>query len=228
MTYYTRILSFSNENELKDLLINFRNYYPSEATESYLTKLQYIINQNEFNSNGYYIGFNVGNKNLFLPNIDMKDILKSNNSDEIQVIDLHDFVNIIKNSHGIIPKAPPIYEAATPKNKEVMEELLISVDYRDRNNAYWQESVFRNKTIIVGSEECFHSVLTKALKDEDFMTLTYKGKPRQNIYIDTKNGPKITGYMYCGKTEIDDKRVFFDVWVTVKKLTDYQFEIIED
>lgn len=108
-----------------------------------------------------------------------------------------------------------------------MEELLITVSYQDRNNKYWKESYFRNKTIVVESHESFHTVLAEALKEDDFLELTYKAKPKSNIYIDTKDGSKIIGYLYCGKTEIDGKRIFFDVWVSVKKVVDYEFEIIE-
>ena len=79
-----------------------------------------------------------------------------------------------------------------------------------------------------------HRQINELLKEVDGQELSYKCKPRNNIYIDQKEGgAKIIGYMYRSKTEIydrsaniNDAKAYFDAWVTLKEVIDYPIEEI--
>ena len=120
-----------------------------------------------------------------------------------------------------------------------MIELLITVDYRAED--YWSESTLKNKSRFIDENKDIHDQLAKVLYDEDYCTLSYNNRPRSNIYIDIaqpKGAPKqiptskIVGYMYRGKQNIENKNrkwvdVNFDVWVSIKKVVEFEFKKIE-
>lgn len=111
-------------------------------------------------------------------------------------------------------------------------QILMNVDYSG-NNQYWSESAFTNKIVTIDTSKNIHNQIAELLKDNDSCELSYKNKPKGNIFIDTIEGePKIIGYIYRGKQEIfnDLKRAWikcnFDVWVSIKKISEFNFEPI--
>lgn len=115
-----------------------------------------------------------------------------------------------------------------------MKTVVLKVDYTDSTNKFWFDSYIKNKIVSFNPElKSIHEVI-KDVCEHEGMILTYGGKPQGNVYRDTKNGEaRIVGYMYRGKTEIHDrdmpkaKTAYFDVWVTIGSVEEFEFEMIE-
>ncbi|MDD4922192.1 MAG: hypothetical protein PHS30_06915 [Bacteroidales bacterium] len=111
-------------------------------------------------------------------------------------------------------------------------KALITIDYRDTSDRFWFESTVKNKIVNIPEDKTIHEIVREMCEIEG-MTLTYKGKPKGNVYVDTKEGtPKAIGYVYRGKSEIYDRGSrpqtgFFDVWVTLHQVTDFEIESID-
>ncbi len=108
--------------------------------------------------------------------------------------------------------------------------LLIDVTYTGNEN-FWQESTLKNKIIRIDESKNIHNQIAEICKENDYVEFSYKNKPQGNVFIDTKEGEaKRIGYMYRCKSEIETstgwKKAFFDVWVTLKKVTDSEIEKI--
>lgn len=105
-------------------------------------------------------------------------------------------------------------------------KLLLNVDYRDDTGKYWQESYIKNK--IVEQSGTIKETVVKTLESEDFVTVSYKGKPKTPVYIDTKEGTKQVGWIFRVKSEIQTdggwKIALFDAWVTVQLISDIDLE----
>ena len=115
--------------------------------------------------------------------------------------------------------------------------LLISVTYTDNTNKFWMESSIKNKRVIFNPDtDNIHNVVKELCSDEDYMELSYKGKPQGNVYRDVLNkegaycGYETVGYMYRGKSEIYDRNMvkpqtgLFDVWVTISEIIPFGIE----
>lgn len=125
MIYYTLISSNEYLIKLGNLINEFYASYPSFRIDDYNKRISYIINQTEFETNDFYIGFNTDTKNLFLSS-DFNHMVETNKSTNKEIVDLYGFFEMIKDSHGIM--TAPISETATPKNKERSNlELLIKL-----------------------------------------------------------------------------------------------------
>jgi len=108
-----------------------------------------------------------------------------------------------------------------------MDKVLLNVDYSDSTNKFWRDSYIKNKIFPVSGN--IHETIKVAIEGTDGVKLTYNGRPRGNVFIDLKNGKtKIIGYMYKAKDEIDGKKAFFDVWVTIKGIVDYPLINLEN
>lgn len=115
-----------------------------------------------------------------------------------------------------------------------MKKLLITVNYTDNTNKFWWDSSIKKLKVDFDPEtQNIHEVIKEVCDKEDGMELTYKGKPQGNVYRDTKDGSsKIVGYMYRGKAEVHDRSmvkpvmVFWDVWVTIEQVVEFEFEQI--
>lgn len=246
MKKYIKISNGQLELDFIEMIREVTSVYPGEISTSILSQANFILGQNEFNSRDYYIAFefidyklsqefssliisglNSGQLNKFILSINkfhesLIEIL-SKNYPQKEIISGGGKTNGIKY---ILPDIPTTH-TATPKNNEI-EELLITVDYSDRNGKYWLQSNFRNKIIVLRPEESIHAVIKEALEEHDYVEFTNKGVPISNVHIDTKNGVKSIGYVYRCKTEIDGNLVRFDVWVTIKKIIDFNIETIND
>ena len=110
-------------------------------------------------------------------------------------------------------------------------QILLNVDYSG-NEKFWSESQIKNKIFTIEKDKNIHNQIAEILEEEDFCELSYKNKPQSNIYIDTKNGDtKKVGYVYRGKQHIYDRsaningvKANFDVWVTIKEVTNFEIE----
>ena len=113
-------------------------------------------------------------------------------------------------------------------------KVLIKVDYTDSTGKFWFDSYIKNQVVTFDeTKETIHEVI-KSLCEEEGMKLSYKGKPQGNVMRDTKDGDtKIVGYVYRGKSEIQDRDMprpqigHFDVWVTIQKIDEFEFEEID-
>lgn len=112
-------------------------------------------------------------------------------------------------------------------------KALINVDYTDSSEKFWFESYIKNQVVTFDeTKETIHDVI-KSLCREEGMILSYNGKPRGYVFRDTRAGEmKIVGYMYRGKSEIHDRDMvkpqigYFDVWVTIQRIEEFEFEEI--
>ena len=110
--------------------------------------------------------------------------------------------------------------------------LLLSVDYSGNEN-YWQDSNIKNKIVQINADENIHDQISQIIKENDFVELSYKNKPQSNVFVDVSNESKRVGYVYRGKSEIYNDntckwvKANFDVWVTIKQVSDYVIEEIE-
>jgi len=103
------------------------------------------------------------------------------------------------------------------KNKE---RILLTVDYSDNTRKFWRDSYIKRSIFWLDGD--IHAVVKKAIEETDGVELSYKGKPITNIFRDQEDGTaKPVGYIYRAKDEIDGKKAFFDVWVTINKVEDY-------
>jgi hypothetical protein len=113
-----------------------------------------------------------------------------------------------------------------------MKEVLLTIDFRDPTDKFWWDSGIKNETHSYDPEkQTIHDLVMEICEDAG-MELTYKGKPRGNVYRDSKDGSsRKVGYMYRGKGEIQDRSmvrpvmVFWDVWVEIKGVE--KFEIVD-
>jgi hypothetical protein len=121
-----------------------------------------------------------------------------------------------------------------------MKELLLKVDYTDSTRKFWCDSSIKNMTVEFDPDkQTIHELIKEVCDERDGMKLSYKGKPQGNVYRDVKdaNGKvtdtKIVGYMYRGKIEIFDRNMtkpvtaLFDVWVTIKFVEKFEFEVLD-
>jgi len=99
-----------------------------------------------------------------------------------------------------------------------MKTLLLNVDYT-ATGEFWMDSYIKNMKVTQESGETIHDTVKRVIEEVDFMELSYKGKPQNEVFVDTKNGePKLVGYVYRGKTEIENKKALFDVWVNIDEI----------
>ena len=120
-----------------------------------------------------------------------------------------------------------------------MKTLLIKVTYTDSTDRFWADSSIKNKRVSFNPEtDNIHEVIKDLCYEEDYMELSYKGKPQGNVYQEVVEdgkivGHKTIGYMYRGKTEIYDRNMvapktgLFDVWVTISEIIDFEIEDLE-
>ena len=114
-----------------------------------------------------------------------------------------------------------------------MKKLLLTVDYtngvgKNGKNEFWAESSIKNLSITQNEGEGIHDTIKRAVEDIDYAEMSYNGKPQSNIYVDTddKNNPKLVGYVYRVKHNIEDRGsnfsgiAYFDAWVTIKEVID--------
>jgi hypothetical protein len=115
--------------------------------------------------------------------------------------------------------------------------LLISVSYSDNTDRFWMDSSIKNKRVVFDPDnENIHEVVKELCSDDDYMELSYKGKPQGNVYRDVLDketnicGYETIGYMYRGKSEIYDRNMskpqtgLFDVWVTISEVLPFAIE----
>lgn len=122
-----------------------------------------------------------------------------------------------------------------------MKTLLLNVSYIDNTDQFWVDSLIKNKTIKFDPDnENIHVIIKTLCKEQDYMELTYNGKPQGNVYSDIFDdnneliGNKTIGYMYRGKCEIHERDMiksktgFFDVWVTIFEIIQFDIENLEN
>ena len=101
-----------------------------------------------------------------------------------------------------------------------MKTLLLNIDYTDSTDKFWMDSSIKNMKVTQKSGETIHDTIKRVVKEVDFMELSYKGKPQAEVFVDTNNGEtKVVGYIYRGRTEIENKKALFDVWVNIDEIT---------
>lgn len=107
-------------------------------------------------------------------------------------------------------------------------KILVKVDYTNDGNKFWSESYLRNKVLSFDeTKQTVHEAIAEACMEHDYMKLTYKAKPFNNIFRDQKDGSvKIVGYMYRGVTEIEGEKALFDVWASISLVSDFTFDEI--
>lgn len=114
--------------------------------------------------------------------------------------------------------------------------VLLTIQYDDPTRKFWWDSYIKNKVVTFDPEkETIHQVIKNLCEDEG-MELSYKGKPRGNVYRDNKKtgGSRIVGYIYRGKGEVHDQSmtkpvmVFWDVWVEIQKVDEFVFENVDN
>lgn len=106
------------------------------------------------------------------------------------------------------------------------EKILLSVDYTDDTKKFWNDSYIKNKVFTIDKEKDLHDQIAEIIAENDYMTLCYKNRPQSNVFIDRGSEAIPIGYIYRGKTEIENKKALFDVWVTIKAVSDYKIKEI--
>ena len=114
-----------------------------------------------------------------------------------------------------------------------MKKILVTIDFTDSTpKGCWWDSQVKNKVILYDPEKQTIHECIKDLCEDVGMELTYKGKPRGNVFRDQKDGStKRVGYMYRGKGEIYDRSMpkplmtYWDIWVTIQSVE--EFEIVD-
>lgn len=112
-----------------------------------------------------------------------------------------------------------------------MKKILVNVNYRDNSGKFWFDSYIKNQIVLLGENQSVHEKIKEMCENEG-MTLTYKGKPQSNMFIDTETGEsEIIGYVYRGKSLIDDRNykgtmAYFDVWVEIHEISKFKFDEI--
>jgi len=111
-----------------------------------------------------------------------------------------------------------------------MKEVLLTIDFRDPTDKFWWDSGIKNVVSAFDPEKQTIYDHIKDVCEETGMVLSYKGKPRGNIYRDNKGGgSRVVGYLYRGKGEIHDRNmtrprmVFWDVWVEIRAVDKFEF-----
>ncbi len=109
-------------------------------------------------------------------------------------------------------------------------KILLNITYTNEGNKFWSDSYLRNKVISFDeTKQTVHQAIADACMENDYMKLTYKGKPQGNIFRDKSDGlTEISGYMYRGQTEIEGKKAFFDVWASIYLVSAFTFEEIDN
>ena len=108
----------------------------------------------------------------------------------------------------------------------LMKTLLISVTYVDNTGRFWADSTLKSKQVNFDESVNIHKFIGQLLWDVDYMKLSYNNKPISNIFIDTNEGTKAVGFVYRSQMEIERKKAFFDAWVTIKQVVDYDIEVL--
>lgn len=115
-----------------------------------------------------------------------------------------------------------------------MKKLLLTINFCDPTDKFYWDSGIKNQVCEFDPEKQTIHELIKEVCDDAGMELTYKGKPRGNVYRDLKDGgSEIVGYMYRGKAEIQDRSmpkavmVFWDVWVEIHTVEKFEFVDME-
>lgn len=112
-----------------------------------------------------------------------------------------------------------------------MKKVLLTIDFTHNEGKYWWDSNIKNKIFDFDPEkQTIHELIKKVCKDE-YMELSYKGKPQGNVYRDLKDGgTQAVGYMYRGKGEIHDRNmpkavmVYWDIWVEIRSVEVFEIE----
>jgi hypothetical protein len=115
-----------------------------------------------------------------------------------------------------------------------MKEVLITINFTDPTDKFWWDCGIKNQVHSFDEEKQTIHDLIKEICEDEGMELSYKGKPRGNVYRDNKGGgSRVVGYMYRGKGEIYDRNmtrpimVFWDVWVEVRGVTRFELEKLD-
>jgi hypothetical protein len=109
------------------------------------------------------------------------------------------------------------------------KQILLNVSYEDTTDKFYSESYIKNKIFTLKPKQNLHTMIKDVIYDNDYVELLYKGKPKQNMYVDTKDGETIhIGYIYRGKTEIDNKRALFNVWVDINEVIPYKLKDLDN
>lgn len=105
-------------------------------------------------------------------------------------------------------------------------KILLDVSYTDDTKGFWQDSYIKNKVFTIDNNKDLHKQIADIILENDYMTLCYKNKPQTNVFIDRDGVSVPVGYIYRGQTEIENKKALFDVWVTIKSVSDYPIKEI--
>lgn len=110
--------------------------------------------------------------------------------------------------------------------------LLINIDYVDNSGKFWMDSSVKNLQVTQKENETIHQTIERVASELDFIEMSYKGKPQSNIYVDTKTGTKIVGYIYRCKSDIiiNNQRWekgFFDLWANISEVNELWLQDIE-
>jgi len=113
-----------------------------------------------------------------------------------------------------------------------MKTLLVTVDYSHNQDKWWWDSSIKKMKVLFDPEkQTIHELIKEVIEEEDGMELTYKGKPKGNIYRDVKDGEsKVVGYLYRGKHEMYDRGMvkpvllYWTVWVEIEEVVKFEIE----
>lgn len=109
-----------------------------------------------------------------------------------------------------------------------MKTLLLKADYRDNTGKFWRDSYIKNLTATQLKGETVHDTVKRIIQQTDGLELSYKGKLQSTVYRDTTaDKPKVVGYIYRAKDEIDGKKALFDVWVEIREVLDLPLKELE-
>jgi hypothetical protein len=115
-----------------------------------------------------------------------------------------------------------------------MKKLLVTIHFTDPTDKFWWDCDIKNQVVSFDPEKQSIHDLIKEICEDAGMELSYKGKPRGNMYCDRKDGnSEIVGYVYRGKGEVHDREmpkavmVFWDVWVEIHAVEKFEFEEVE-
>lgn len=111
-----------------------------------------------------------------------------------------------------------------------MKTLLITIRFTDDTGKWWWDCGLKNvKVDFDPDKQNIHKVI-KDMCENEGMELSYKGKPRGNVFHDLKDGGvEICGYIYRGKGEVHDRNmvrpvmVLWDIWVTIEMIEKFEF-----
>lgn len=108
-----------------------------------------------------------------------------------------------------------------------MKTILLNINYTNDKD-FWCDSYIKNKIYTIKDNDIHKTIKDVIENDDVYMELLYRGKPQANIFIDDKEGnAKPVGYVYRAKTKIENKKAVFDVWATIKEVSDYPIELLD-